>query len=80
MTTLATAELIERARTGRDLHVERTGREVAASDEAERTLALGAGHVHRDDIAYATHVDRFAFSMEVTHTGDCLVRLDRRSL
>jgi hypothetical protein len=37
---------------------------VARSDEAERTLAVGDGHVHPDDIAYTTAVDRFDFAME----------------
>ncbi len=74
---LATAELIERARMGHDLETDRTSREVATSDEAVRTLELGAGHVHPDDIGYATQVDRFAFAMEVTRAGGGRLRLDR---
>ena len=73
---LATAELIERARLGQDLDAERASHEVATSDEAERTLALGPGHVHPDDISYAVQVDRFAFAMEVTRVGGGLLRLD----
>ena len=73
---LATAELIERARLGQDLDAERASHEVTMSDEAERTLALGPGHVHPDDIAYAVQVDRFAFAMEVTRVGGGLLRLD----
>ena len=49
---------------------------VAATDEAERTLALGAGHVDPTDIALAVAVDRFAFAMEVTRDAEGL-RLDR---
>jgi len=71
----ATAELVERARLGQDLEAERTSREVATSDEAERTLALGEGHVHPDDISYAARVDRFPFAMEVKRVGD-LLRID----
>jgi hypothetical protein len=29
------------------------------------TLAVGAGHVHPDDIVFATAIDRFGFAMEV---------------
>jgi len=61
---LLTAELIERARTGRPLDATTTADAVARSDEAERTLAVGDGHVHPDDIDYATAVDRFDFAME----------------
>lgn len=68
---LHTAELIERARTGRPLAATATALAVAQSPEAERTLAVGEGHVHPDDIAYATAVDRFDFAMEV-------VRIDGR--
>jgi 2-phosphosulfolactate phosphatase len=59
-----TAELIERARTGRPLDAEATAEAVARSPEAERTLAIGDGHAHPDDIALATAVDRFDFAME----------------
>jgi len=61
---LLTAELIERARTGQPLDVTATAEAVAHSREAERTLGIGDGHVHPDDIAYATAVDRFDFAME----------------
>lgn len=61
---LLTAELIERARTGRPLAADATAAAVLASDEARTTSALGDGHVHPDDIAYAVDVDRFAFAME----------------
>lgn len=74
---LATARLIERARLGQDLDADRTGREVAASDEAVRTLALGAGHVHPGDIAAAVDIDRFAFAMEVQRLPGGGLRLDR---
>ncbi|HEX8804135.1 MAG TPA: 2-phosphosulfolactate phosphatase, partial [Acidimicrobiales bacterium] len=77
---LITAELIERARTGPPLsagEAAAAARAVAASREAEITLAVGAGHVHPDDIAYATAVDRFAFAMEVERVHGRL-RLVRR--
>lgn len=50
---------------------------MAASDEAAHTLQAGAGHVHPDDIAYATAVDRFDFAMEVERVDGGL-RLVRR--
>lgn len=75
---LLTARLIERARIGARLDATSTAALVAASDEATRTLALGDGHVHPDDIAYATDVDRFAFAMEITRTVDGL-RLEPRA-
>ncbi len=76
---LLTAELIERARLGQPLRALETAAAVAASREAEVTLALGGGDVHDDDIAYATNVDHFAFAMEVTRVGDelHLNRVDR---
>jgi 2-phosphosulfolactate phosphatase len=73
---LATAELIERARLGEDLDVERTSLLVASSDEARRTLAVHHGYFHPQDIAYATRVDLFDFAMEVQRIGDRL-RLDK---
>lgn len=62
---LAVARFIEQARLGLTLNPESVTREVAQSDEARRTLALGAGHVHPNDIAYATRVDAFDFAMEL---------------
>jgi len=43
-----------------------------------RTLALGAGHVHQSDIAYATRVDKFDFAMELRRDslGSRLVAID----
>ncbi len=73
---LATAELIERARNGQDLDAEATARLVAGSREAERTLAIGPGHVHPEDIERAVAVDAFDFAMEVTRRPEGL-RLDR---
>jgi 2-phosphosulfolactate phosphatase len=77
---LLTAQLIERARTGEPLDAEATVRAVARSREAARTLAVGAGHVDPDDIAYATAVDRFDFAMvaERVDGGLRLVRHDPR--
>ena len=62
---LLTAQLIERARTGRPLQAEATADAVGRSREAFRTRALGDEHMHPDDFAYATAVDRFDFAMEV---------------
>ena len=50
-----------------------TARQVAATDEAVRTLALGPGHVHPDDIAYATRCRRLGFAMEVRRVDGHLV-------
>lgn len=74
---LLTAHLIERARTGQPLDAEATAYAVAQSEEAVRTLTVGEGHVHPDDIAYATAVDRFDFAMEVERV-DGRLRLVRR--
>jgi 2-phosphosulfolactate phosphatase len=71
-----TAAYVEAVRTGAPVDPAEVGRAVVATDEAARTLLLGAEHVHPDDIAYATDVDRFAFAMEVTRDADGL-RLDR---
>jgi 2-phosphosulfolactate phosphatase len=70
---VATAKLIDRAVRGEPLDAEATAAAVAGSEEAARTLALGEGHVHPDDIVYATRVDAFAFAMEVERTGGHLV-------
>jgi 2-phosphosulfolactate phosphatase len=63
---LLAAELIERARTGAVLDADATATAVAGTPEAARTLAVGEGHVHADDITYACAVDRFDFAMEAT--------------
>jgi 2-phosphosulfolactate phosphatase len=68
-----TAELIERARLGQPLDAAATTQAVLASDEAVHTLALGAAHVHPDDIVLATRVDAFDFAMEVHRESDRLV-------
>jgi 2-phosphosulfolactate phosphatase len=75
---LLTAELIERARTGRRLDAAATAAAVARSREAERTLAVGEGHVHPDDVACATAVDRFDFAMEAERV-DGRIRLVRHT-
>jgi 2-phosphosulfolactate phosphatase len=74
---LATARLIERVRSGQDLAAEHTRHEVATSDEAVRTLALGEGHVHPDDITAAVDIDRFDFAMEVLRAPGREPRLER---
>ena len=73
-----TAELIERARTGRPLEADATAAAVLASEEAARTLQLGDGHVDPDDIVFATQIDRFDFAMEVRRVDGLLqlVRVD----
>lgn len=73
---LFTAEHIEATRTGGCVDPTEVARRVADSDEAARTLALGSEHVHPDDISYSVDVDRFDFSMEVTH-DDLVLRLER---
>ncbi len=73
---LATAELIERARCGEPLGADATAHLVSTSDEAARTLAIGPGDVHPDDISRAVAVDAFDFAMEVTREPLGL-RLDR---
>jgi 2-phosphosulfolactate phosphatase len=73
---LATAELIERARTGRPLDAAATARLVATSEEAARTLVIGEGHVEPEDVTRSVAVDAFDFAMEVTRTPLGL-RLDR---
>jgi 2-phosphosulfolactate phosphatase len=60
-----TALLIERVRVGEPIRAPETVQAVAASREADVTLALGAGHVDPRDIEYATRVDAFDFAMEV---------------
>ena len=71
-----TAEHIDALRRGEHPDPAGVASKVAATDEAARTLALGAEHVDSLDIAYATDVDRFDFAMEVTRDGRGL-RLDR---
>lgn len=61
-----TADLIERARTGRSLNAQETSRQLLDTVEASRTLALGAEHCNPLDIEFASQVDRFDFAMEVT--------------
>lgn len=75
---LLTARYIEALRTGSadEGAAADVSEGVAASDEAIRTLELGAGHVHPDDIAYAAQVDRFGFAMEVRRDAIGL-RLER---
>jgi 2-phosphosulfolactate phosphatase len=72
----ATAELIERARTGRPLESAATAHLVATSDEAARTLLIGAGHVDPEDVTLSVAVDAFDFALEVRRTPLGL-RLDR---
>jgi 2-phosphosulfolactate phosphatase len=73
---LVTAELIERARRGEPLRAAETARLVATSEEAARTLSIGEGHVHPEDVDRAIAVDAFDFAMEVVRTPIGL-RLDR---
>jgi 2-phosphosulfolactate phosphatase len=75
---LVTAELIERARIGQPLRAAETARLVGTSEEAARTLAIGEGHVHPEDVDRAVAVDVFDFAMEVARTPIGL-RLDRIS-
>lgn len=61
---LLTARYVEDVRLGRPVDPTAVAASVASTDEATRTLALGEGHVHPDDISFATDVDRFDFAME----------------
>lgn len=65
---MATARLVERARTGAPIEAHATATAVARSREAEKTLALGAGHVDLADVELATRVDAFDFAMEARQT------------
>lgn len=71
-----TADFIDAIRRGERPDVGAVAKSVATTDEATRTLALGAGHVDPRDITYATDVDRFDFAMEVTRDEHGL-RLER---
>jgi 2-phosphosulfolactate phosphatase len=62
---LATAQLIERARCGKDLESDATSALVASSSWARKLASLSAVDVHPSDVSYATVVDRFDFAMEV---------------
>ena len=63
-----TADLIERARTGRSLDVDATSAALLATEEAAKTLALGADHCDPADIELAAAIDAFDFAMEVERT------------
>jgi 2-phosphosulfolactate phosphatase len=76
---LATAELIERARLGLPLDAAATAARVTSSEEAIRTLSIGEGHVHPEDVDRSVAVDAFDFAMEVTRTPLGL-RLERVNL
>ena len=43
---------------------------MTTSEEAARTLALGTGHVHPDDIVFATRMDAFDIAMELSRVGE----------
>jgi 2-phosphosulfolactate phosphatase len=73
-----TAELIERARTGRPLEARATAAALLQTEEARRTLAFGAEHTDPRDIELAAAVDAFDFAMEVERT-DRGLRLVPRS-
>lgn len=74
----AVAEYIEQLRRGQAADPADVARRVLASQEATATLALGAAHVHPDDIRYAARVDLFSFAMEAKRdaSGLHLVRVD----
>lgn len=63
-----TAELIERARTGRPLEAPATAAALMVTEEAAKTLALGSEHTDPRDIELAAAVDAFDFAMEVERT------------
>lgn len=74
---LLTAELIERVRVGLPMDEAATRAAIEDSREAIKTLAIGEGHVHPDDIAYALDVDRFDFAMRIDRVSGRL-RLTRQ--
>jgi hypothetical protein len=63
-----TADLIERARAGLPLDASATAAALSATEEAERTRALGPDHTDPLDIELAAAVDAFDFAMEVQRT------------
>ncbi len=63
-----TAELIERARTARPMEAAATAAALLRTEEAAKTLALGAEHTDPRDIELAAAVDAFDFAMEVQRT------------
>jgi hypothetical protein len=67
---VAAAEYIEHVRLGSVVDGEAVRRRVRESRDWERTLALGAGHVHPDDVVYATRIDAFPFAMEAVRTPE----------
>ena len=73
-----TAELIERARTGRPLEAKETSAALLATEEAAKTLALGSEHTDPHDIELAAAVDAFDFAMEVERTDLGLRLVARR--
>lgn len=76
---LLVARFIEDLRLGRAPDPAVVAAAVAGSREADLTLAIGAGHVHPDDINYACAVDRFDFALEVDRI-DGRLRLTARRL
>jgi 2-phosphosulfolactate phosphatase len=71
---VACADYIEQTRTGLPVDHAACIDRIVNSGEAVRTLLLGEGHVDPDDIVFATRIDAFKFSMEVTRhpMGLCL--------
>ncbi len=63
---ILTAKFIDALCRGGPVNAAQVAADVAATDEASRTLALGVGHVHPEDIDLAVDVDRYDFAMEVT--------------
>ena len=70
------AQYIEAVRLGGTADPAAAAAAIHASDEAARTLVLGAEHVDPLDIDYSVDVDRFGFAMEVARDAIGL-RLDR---
>ncbi len=73
---LLVARFIEDVRIGRPSDPATVAAAVAGTREAELTLAIGAGHVHPDDITYACAVDRFDFALVIDRI-DGRLRLSR---
>jgi len=60
-----TADFIERVRNGRDPNWAQTVGALKETNEAKRTLALGAEDADPRDVAFAARIDAFDFAMEV---------------
>jgi 2-phosphosulfolactate phosphatase len=75
---LLTAQLIERARRGDPIDAVATARAVAQTPWALQIRGSDNEHVHRQDVQFATDVDRFDFAMEVEREDNQMRLVPRR--